>query len=86
MEEPEFGSVSIDLPVIRNAGTLGNVTVHWIATIDGHLAHADLRFATGNITFAPGETFQMLLLEILADDVPEVDEVSQAVTSFLNIN
>ncbi|XP_031463513.1 adhesion G-protein coupled receptor V1-like, partial [Phasianus colchicus] len=75
VEEPEFGSVPIDLPVIRNAGTLGNVTVHWIATIDGHLAHADLRFATGNITFAPGETFQMLLLEILADDVPEIEEI-----------
>ncbi|XP_032297180.1 adhesion G-protein coupled receptor V1 isoform X2 [Coturnix japonica] len=79
VEEPEFGSVPIDLPVIRNAGTLGNVTVHWIATIDGHLAHDDLKFATGNITFAPGETFQMLLLEILADDVPEIEEIVHVV-------
>ncbi|OXB60111.1 hypothetical protein ASZ78_001978 [Callipepla squamata] len=75
VEEPEFGSVPVHLPVIRNAGTLGNVTVHWTATIDGHLAHADLRFATGNIAFAPGETFQMLLLEVLADDVPEIEEI-----------
>ncbi|OXB72852.1 UNVERIFIED_CONTAM: hypothetical protein H355_000852 [Colinus virginianus] len=75
VEEPEFGSVPVHLPVIRNAGTLGNVTVHWTATIDGHLAHADLRFATGNVTFAPGETFQMLLLEVLADDVPEIEEI-----------
>ncbi|KAJ7406541.1 G-protein coupled receptor 98 isoform X1 [Willisornis vidua] len=73
--EPEFGSVTINLPIIRNAGTLGNVTVHWTATINGHPANEDLHVAEGNITFAPGETIQMLLLEILADDVPEVEEV-----------
>ncbi|XP_016160310.1 PREDICTED: G-protein coupled receptor 98 [Ficedula albicollis] len=75
VEEPEFGSVTINLPIIRNAGTLGNVTVQWVATINGHPADDDLQVAMGNITFAPGETIQMLLLEILADDVPEVEEV-----------
>lgn len=84
VEEPEFGSVAINLPIIRNAGTLGNVTLQWVATVDGHPADADLRVASGNITFAPGEAIQMLLLEILADDVPEIEEVSKAVTSFLN--
>ncbi|NXL95351.1 GPR98 protein, partial [Alectura lathami] len=79
VEEPEFGSVAINLPVIRNAGTLGNVTIQWIATIDGHPADADLQVATGNISFAPGETFQMLLLEILADDVPEIEEIVHVV-------
>ncbi|XP_027733793.1 adhesion G-protein coupled receptor V1 isoform X6 [Empidonax traillii] len=75
VEEPEFGSVTLNLPIIRNAGTLGNVTVHWAATINGHPADEDLQFAKGNITFAPGEAIQMLLLEILADDVPEVEEI-----------
>ncbi|OWK61600.1 G-protein coupled receptor 98, partial [Lonchura striata] len=75
VEEPEFGSVTINLPIIRNAGTLGNVTVQWAATINGHPADDDLKAATGNITFAPGETIQMLLLEILADDDPEVEEI-----------
>ncbi|XP_032062639.1 adhesion G-protein coupled receptor V1 [Aythya fuligula] len=75
VEEPEFGSVPINLPVIRNAGTLGNVTVEWVATIGGHPADEDLQVASGNITFAPGEAFQMLLLEILADDVPEIEEI-----------
>lgn len=84
VEEPEFGSVTVNLPIIRNAGTLGNVTVQWVATIDGHPADADLRVASGNISFAPGEAFQMLALEILADDVPEIEEVSKSVTSFLN--
>lgn len=84
VEEPEFGSVTINLPIIRNAGTLGNVTVQWAATINGQSAHDDLQVAMGNITFAPGETIQMLLLEILADDVPEVEEVSREVMSLLN--
>ncbi|NXK95299.1 GPR98 protein, partial [Formicarius rufipectus] len=75
VEEPEFGSVTINLPIIRNAGTLGNVTVHWAATINGHPADNDLKVAKGNITFAPGEAIQMLLLEILADDVPEEEEI-----------
>lgn len=85
VEEPESGSVPINLPVIRNAGTLGNVTVEWVATIGGHPADEDLQVASGNITFAPGEAFQMLLLEILADDVPEIEEVSQALTSSLKM-
>jgi len=84
VEEPEFGSVTINLPIIRNAGTLGNVTVQWVATINGHPADADLQVTFGNITFAPGEAVQMLLLEILADDIPEIEEVSKAVMSFLN--
>ncbi|NWU68697.1 GPR98 protein, partial [Pterocles burchelli] len=75
VEEPEFGSVTINLPIIRNAGTLGNVTVQWVATTNGHPADADLRVALGDITFAPAEAIQMLLLEILADDVPEIEEI-----------
>ncbi|KAF1420925.1 G-protein coupled receptor 98, partial [Spheniscus magellanicus] len=75
VEEPEFGSLTINLPIIRNAGTLGNVTVQWVATINGHPADADLQVTLGNITFAPGEAIQMLLLEILADEIPEIEEI-----------
>ncbi|XP_019373727.1 PREDICTED: G-protein coupled receptor 98 [Gavialis gangeticus] len=75
VEEPEFNSVTVSLPIIRNAGTLGNVTVEWVATINGQLAAGDLRVVSGNISFAPGETVQTLLLEILDDDVPEIEEI-----------
>ncbi|XP_004678196.1 PREDICTED: G-protein coupled receptor 98 [Condylura cristata] len=75
VEEPEFNSVKVNLPIIRNSGTLGTVTVQWVATINGQLATGDLRVVSGNVTFAPGETIQTLLLEILADDVPEIEEV-----------
>ncbi|XP_008059253.2 G-protein coupled receptor 98 [Carlito syrichta] len=77
VEEPEFNSVKVNLPIIRNSGTLGNVTVQWVATINGQLATGDLRVVSGNVTFAPGETIQTLLLEVLADDVPEIEEVIQ---------
>ncbi|XP_037657723.1 adhesion G-protein coupled receptor V1 [Choloepus didactylus] len=77
VEEPEFNSVKVNLPIIRNSGTLGNVTVQWVATINGQLATGDLRAVSGNVTFAPGETIQTLLLEVLADDVPEIEEVIQ---------
>lgn len=75
VEEPEFNSVKVNLPIIRNSGTLGNVTIEWVATINGQLATGDLRVVSGNVTFAPGETIQTLLLEVLADDVPEIEEV-----------
>ncbi|XP_058430567.1 adhesion G-protein coupled receptor V1 isoform X1 [Marmota monax] len=77
VEEPEFNSVKVNLPIIRNSGTLGNVTIEWVATINGQLATGDLRVVSGNVTFAPGETIQTLLLEVLADDVPETEEVIQ---------
>ncbi|XP_036619299.1 adhesion G-protein coupled receptor V1 [Trichosurus vulpecula] len=77
VEEPEVNSVKVNLPIIRNSGTLGNVTVQWVATINGELATGDLRVVSGNVTFAPGETIQTLLLEVLADDVPEIEEVIQ---------
>ncbi|CAH6787485.1 Adgrv1 [Phodopus roborovskii] len=77
VEEPEFNSVRVSLPIIRNSGTLGNVTIQWVATINGQLATGDLRVVSGNVTFAPGETIQTLLLEVLADDVPEIEEVIQ---------
>ncbi|XP_058132092.1 adhesion G-protein coupled receptor V1 [Dasypus novemcinctus] len=77
VEEPEFNSVKVNLQIIRNSGTLGNVTVQWVATINGQLATGDLRVVSGNVTFAPGETIQTLLLEVLPDDVPEIEEVIQ---------
>uniref|UniRef100_A0ABM5FTD0 Adhesion G-protein coupled receptor V1 isoform X1 n=1 Tax=Pogona vitticeps TaxID=103695 RepID=A0ABM5FTD0_9SAUR len=75
IEEPETNTVKVDLPVIRNAGTLGNVTVTWIATSDGQLADSDLQEFSGDIHFLPGETMKNLTLEIVADDVPEIEEV-----------
>ncbi|KAH0628079.1 hypothetical protein JD844_008789 [Phrynosoma platyrhinos] len=75
VEEPETNTVQIDLPIIRNAGTLGNVTVKWIATINGQIADSDLRIFSGDMHFSPGEATRNLTLEIVADDFPEIKEV-----------
>ncbi|XP_015282612.1 PREDICTED: G-protein coupled receptor 98 [Gekko japonicus] len=75
VEEPESNTVMIELPIIRNAGTLGNVMVEWVATINGQRATSDLQDSSGNIHFLPGETMQKLTLKILADDVPEIQEI-----------
>ncbi|XP_075069096.1 adhesion G-protein coupled receptor V1 [Mixophyes fleayi] len=74
VDEPDFNTVNLNLPIIRNAGTLGNVAVHWVATINGQLATDDFRVASGNISFAAGETIRTLLLEIMADNIPEIEE------------
>ncbi|XP_018414734.1 PREDICTED: G-protein coupled receptor 98, partial [Nanorana parkeri] len=75
VDEPDFNTLSVYLPIIRNAGTLGNVVVHWMATIHGELAAGDLLITSGNVSFAPGETTQILLLEVMADNIPEIDEI-----------
>ncbi|XP_071995626.1 adhesion G-protein coupled receptor V1 isoform X3 [Engystomops pustulosus] len=75
IDEPDFNPAPINLPVIRNAGTLGNIVVQWAATINGKLATDDLRVASGNISFVAGQTVQTLSLEIMPDNVPEIEEV-----------
>ncbi|XP_075449203.1 adhesion G-protein coupled receptor V1 isoform X3 [Ascaphus truei] len=75
VDEPEFNTVKVNLPIIRNSGTLGNVILQWVGTINGQLATDDLQVASGNVTFAAGETIRTLLLEILPDDIPEIEEI-----------
>nr|XP_014349406.1 PREDICTED: G-protein coupled receptor 98 [Latimeria chalumnae] len=75
VEEPDLNSAKISLLIVRNAGTLGSVTVGWMATVNGQIASNDLRAASGNVTFEHGETLQTLQIEVLADDVPEIQEV-----------
>ncbi|KAE8635798.1 hypothetical protein XENTR_v10002742 [Xenopus tropicalis] len=75
VQEPDTNTVSVKLPIIRNAGTLGNVLVQWAAFINGQLATTDLKVASGNVTFMAGETLKILSLEIVADDIPEDNEI-----------
>ncbi|XP_078070005.1 adhesion G-protein coupled receptor V1 [Mustelus asterias] len=77
VEEPESKTAKINLPIVRNAGTLGAVTVHWIATMNEQQITSDLKVALGEVTFTPGQSIQTLQLELLADDFPEIEEVIQ---------
>ncbi|XP_028834405.1 adhesion G-protein coupled receptor V1 isoform X2 [Denticeps clupeoides] len=75
IEEPILNSVEITLPIIRNAGTMGQVAVQWRATINGKAAVGDLQPLSGEVRFDPGETMKILKVDVLADDVPEIEEI-----------
>ncbi|KAJ8380590.1 hypothetical protein SKAU_G00013680 [Synaphobranchus kaupii] len=75
IEEPGANSIEVRFPIVRNAGTLGQVSVRWQATINGQPAVDDLRPVSGEVSFAPGETMKTLRVEVLADDIPEIEEV-----------
>ncbi|KAK0155883.1 G-protein coupled receptor 98 [Merluccius polli] len=73
LEEPESGSIEVTLPIVRKAGTIGTVAVQWRASVNGQLAVGDIRPASGEVSFAPGETKKTLRVEVLADDIIKVE-------------
>lgn len=75
----------VSLPIVRNAGTIGYVSVKWHATINGRPATGDLHPLSGEVSFAPGETMKTLKVEILADDVPELEEVNTIFSAVIEI-
>ncbi|XP_030633613.1 adhesion G-protein coupled receptor V1 [Chanos chanos] len=75
IEEPGTGSFEVSLPIVRNAGTIGQVSVQWRATVNGRPATGDLRPLSGEVGFAPGETMKTLKVEVLADNIPEIEEI-----------
>uniref|UniRef100_A0A8K9V586 Adhesion G-protein coupled receptor V1 n=1 Tax=Oncorhynchus mykiss TaxID=8022 RepID=A0A8K9V586_ONCMY len=75
IEEPGVNSFQVTLPIVRNAGAIGTVVVQWRAMVNGRAAVGDLRPVSGEVTFAPGETMKTLKVEVLADDVPEIEEI-----------
>ncbi|XP_053337317.1 adhesion G-protein coupled receptor V1 [Clarias gariepinus] len=75
VEEPAANAFQVSLPIVRNAGTIGYVSVKWLATVNGKPATSDLQPASGEVSFAPGETKKTLKVEVLADDVPEIEEI-----------
>lgn len=77
IEEPTVNAFEVSLPIVRNAGTIGYVSVKWRATIHGRPATGDLQPLSGEVSFAPGDTMKILKVEVLADDVPEIEEVSK---------
>lgn len=77
VEEPESTPAVVQLPIVRNAGTIGTVAVQWRATVNGKLAEGDIRPTSGEVKFAPGETMKTVTVEVLPDDVPEINEVTR---------
>lgn len=83
IEEPEISPVEISLPIVRRAGTMGQVTVQWQATVNSQEAKTDVFPSSGEVSFAEGETTKVLKVKVLPDDVPEITEVRD--TLLLNL-
>nr|Q6JAN0.1 RecName: Full=Adhesion G-protein coupled receptor V1; AltName: Full=G-protein coupled receptor 98; AltName: Full=Monogenic audiogenic seizure susceptibility protein 1 homolog; AltName: Full=Very large G-protein coupled receptor 1; Flags: Precursor [Danio rerio]AAT07468.1 very large G-protein coupled receptor-1 [Danio rerio] len=75
IEEPALTAFEVSVPIVRNAGTMGDVAVQWRATVNGRPATGDLRPVSGEVMFSPGETLKTLKVEVLPDDVPEIEEI-----------
>ncbi|MES2706940.1 MAG: Calx-beta domain-containing protein [Verrucomicrobiota bacterium] len=72
--EGHSGISTVQIPVYLSAAADGPVTVQW-ATADGTAtAGSDYTAATGTLTFAPGETFKTVAVDVSGDTIAENDE------------
>ncbi len=75
VNEPSSGNQVVKLHVIREYGTLGRVRFAWKVTLSGRLATNDVQQTQGSGIIPPGENTTSFDIVILADNVPEVNEV-----------
>lgn len=72
--EGNSGTSEVRIPVYLSGASTTPVTVQW-TTADGTAsAPSDYTAASGTLTFAPGETFQTISLQIMGDTTREYDE------------
>lgn len=75
VEEPVLGTRPVSLAVLRAGGSVGSVSLAWRATLGGVEASDDLLPSSGAVLFLPGDTERAIQIDVLADDVPELQEV-----------
>ncbi len=74
--EPQSGAKQVTLTVVRSGGASGTAQVEWNATLNGRLVSGDLFQSRGNVLFLSGQRSQDLRISVLADNVPEDNEVA----------
>ena len=62
------------IPIVRTQGSDGTVSVDYSINNGTATAGEDFTTASGNLTFAPGETRKEIAVSILDDLIPETDE------------
>ena len=77
INEPIKGNAPVSLMVVRDKGTSGVVSVTWEILAHGYNSNKsnDITPARAQIGFLTGESRQNIIVNILADAVPEIDEV-----------
>ncbi|PFX17387.1 G-protein coupled receptor 98 [Stylophora pistillata] len=75
-DEPATGVETPQFTVERTNGTQGTVNVIWqITSPIGSPGSRDISSTSGSVTFNPGDFLKNILVEITADDVPELEAV-----------
>lgn len=79
--EGDVGSTVWNLPVTLSPPQAATVTVDYQTVDDTATAGADYVATSGTLTFAPGETLQEILIEVLGDTEAEADEIVDVIFS-----
>ena len=64
----------VDVPITLSASSGRTVTVNYNTVDDTATAPADYAFASGTLTFAPGETTKVIQVRVIGDTAAEPDE------------
>ena len=75
MTEPLNGSKVVRLLVVREYGTVGVVRFNWNVTLFGMPASNEVLVTNDSGLIPPGENQTYVDVIVLADNVPEIDEV-----------
>jgi 4-amino-4-deoxy-L-arabinose transferase-like glycosyltransferase len=72
--EGNRGTKTLQIPVSLSAASKRTVTASWTTRNDGAVAPSDYLAASGTVTFAPGQTSQLVSITINGDTLREPDE------------
>ncbi|EDQ89487.1 uncharacterized protein MONBRDRAFT_7962 [Monosiga brevicollis MX1] len=74
VDEPATGSVAVTLTVVRQVAQFGTAQVAWTASSSGSASPDRFSPNSGVVSFADGQTEAALVITILGDDDPELEE------------
>ena len=70
----EQGNLAVPITVERSGGTLGSVSVDWYGISDSAMSGSDFTAPGATLKFPDGVSRASLLVSILGDNTPEIDE------------
>lgn len=82
--EPEAGdTTTVQLEIKRNGGHIGQSVVSWNLNANEGV-ESDIQPTHGTETFPSGVTVATIELSVMADDIPEIDEVRTSISYMYN--
>jgi hypothetical protein len=85
--EGDAGTVTLQIPVTLSAPSAATVSVAWATAVSpGLVAGVDFEAASGTVTFAPGDTEEVVSITVHGDEVDEPGVVFGAEWLFLQLS